>query len=87
MKIFLSWSGTRSRKAALVFRDRLPTASLFFPELKERKVTAGRVSLLPATLAFVAGLGVSPIYGAFESLSKELARRLKGTGDSDGGSR
>ena len=87
MKVFLSWPGTRSRKAALVFRDWLPSVSLFFPELKERKITVGSVSLLPATLAFVAGLGVSPIYGAFESLSRELARRIKGTGDSEGGSR
>ena len=63
------------------------TVSLFFRELGEEKITVGSVSLLPATLAFVAGLGVSPIYGAFESLSRELARRIKGTGDSEGGSR
>lgn len=63
------------------------TVSLFFPELKEQKITAGSINLRPATLAFVSGLGVKPIYGAFESLSKELARRIKGTGSSDGGSR
>ena len=63
------------------------TVSLFFPEMKEQKITAGSVNLLPATLAFVTGLGVKPIYAAFESLSEELARRFQRTGDSNGGSR
>ena len=31
----------------------------------------------PATLAFLAGLGVKPVYAAFESLSEALASRLK----------
>lgn len=57
--------------------------SLFFPNLKEQ-ITIGSVNLLPATLAFVTGLGVKPIYAAFESLSEELARRFRGTKNSDG---
>ena len=34
----------------------------------------------PATLAFLAGLGVKPVYVAFESLSEALASRFKPSG-------
>ena len=34
----------------------------------------------PATLAFLAGLGVKPVYAAFESLSETLASRFKASG-------
>ena len=63
------------------------TVSLFFPEMKKDRVTAGSASLLPATLAFVSGLGVKPVYAAFESLSEELARRFGKSGRSEGDSR
>ena len=63
------------------------TVSLLFPEMKEDRITAGSVSLLPATLAFVTGLGVKPIYAAFESMSEKLADRFEKAGKTDGGSR
>ena len=50
---------------------------LFFPDFSDR-ITLGQVNLAPATAAFIAGLGVKPIYAGFESLSEELARRFKG---------
>ena len=50
---------------------------LIFPDFTER-VVLGEASLGPATVAFVAGLGVKPVYAAFESLSEELARRFSG---------
>ena len=50
---------------------------LIFPDFTER-VVLGDASLGPATVAFVAGLGVKPVYAAFESLSEELARRFSG---------
>lgn len=48
---------------------------LIFPDFTER-VVLGEASLGPATVAFVAGLGVKPVYAAFESLSEELSRRF-----------
>ena len=50
---------------------------LIFPDFSER-VVLGEASLGPATVAFVAGLGVKPVYAAFESLSEGLARRFSG---------
>ena len=50
---------------------------LIFPDFTER-VVLGDAGLGPATVAFVAGLGVKPVYAAFESLSEELARRFSG---------
>ena len=50
---------------------------LIFPDFTER-VALGEVSLAPATVAFVAGLGVKPVYAGFEALSEELARRFGG---------
>ena len=50
---------------------------LIFPDFTER-VVLGEANLGPATVAFVAGLGVKPVYAAFESLSEELARRFSG---------
>ena len=51
---------------------------LVFPNFSDR-ITLGQVNLAPATAAFIAGLGVKPIYAGFESLSEELARRFKGS--------
>ena len=51
---------------------------LFFPNFGEHSVV-GEMRLGPATAAFIAGLGVKPVYAAFESLSEELARRFKGS--------
>ena len=51
---------------------------LLFPNFSDR-ITLGQVNLAPATAAFIAGLGVKPIYAGFESLSEELARRFKGS--------
>lgn len=50
---------------------------LIFPDFSER-VVLGEATLGPATVAFVAGLGVKPVYAAFESLSEELSRRFSG---------
>ncbi len=49
---------------------------LFFPELSESSTDLGDVKIGPAATAFVAGLGVKPVYAAFETLSEELAVRL-----------
>ena len=57
---------------------------LIFPDFTER-VVLGEASLGPATVAFVAGLGVKPVYAAFESLSEELARRFSGKRQADQG--
>ena len=54
------------------------TVVLFFPDFSEQ-VVLGELTLAPAMVAFVAGLGVKPVYAAFESLSEELARRFKGS--------
>ena len=57
---------------------------LMFPDFTER-VVLGESSLGPATVAFVAGLGVKPVYAAFELLSEELARRFSGKRQADQG--
>ena len=57
---------------------------LIFPDFTER-VALGEASLGPATVAFVAGLGVKPVYAAFEALSEELARRFSGRGQTPQG--
>ena len=51
---------------------------LFFPSFGQQ-IQLGEVNLGPATAAFIAGLGVKPVYAGFESLSEELARRFKGS--------
>ena len=51
---------------------------LFFPDFGE-KVQVGEINLAPRSAAFIAGLGVKPIYAAFESLSEGLARRFRGS--------
>ena len=58
--------------------------ALMFPDFTER-VVLGEASLGPATVAFVAGLGVKPVYAAFELLSEELARRFSGKRQADQG--
>lgn len=57
---------------------------VIFPDFTER-VVLGESSLGPATVAFVAGLGVKPVYAGFESLSEELARRFSGKRQADQG--
>ena len=54
------------------------TVAFAFPDFSER-VVLGELILAPAMVAFIVGLGVKPVYGAFESLSEELARRFKGS--------
>ena len=54
------------------------TVVLFFPDFREQMVL-GELTLAPAMVAFIAGLGVKPVYAAFESISEELARRFKGS--------
>ena len=44
------------------------------------EVLVGEINLMPATAAFIAGLGVKPVYAGFEALSEGLASRLKGGG-------
>lgn len=51
---------------------------LFFPNFGEQ-IRLGEVNLGPATAAFIAGLGVKPVYAAFESLSEGLSQRFKGS--------
>ena len=63
------------------------TVSLLSPVLGEEKFTVGSVDLGPIALAFLTGLGVKPIYKVFDSLTKDLARRLQTTRDAEGGSR
>ena len=59
------------------------TVSVFLPELRENGAGADSAVLGKAVLlAFVTGLGVKPVYAAFESLSEELARRFGKTADS-----
>ncbi|MCY4288774.1 MAG: hypothetical protein OXC63_09300 [Aestuariivita sp.] len=55
---------------------------LIFPDFTERAVL-GDTRLGPAMVAFIAGLGVKPIYSAFELLSEELARRFSGNRQAD----
>ena len=55
---------------------------LFFPDFGEQ-IQFGDAGLAPVTAAFVAGLGVKPVYAGFESLSEELARRFTGKKDSN----
>ena len=50
---------------------------IMFPGFSEA-IKVGDFSFGPASAAFIAGLGVKPIYAAFESLSEELARRFSG---------
>lgn len=51
---------------------------LVFPSFGEQ-IQLGEVNLMPATAAFVAGLGVKPVYAGFEAMSEGLASRLKGS--------
>ena len=51
---------------------------LFFPDFGEQ-LQLGSVNLAPRSVAFIAGLGVKPVYAGFEALSEELARRFKGS--------
>ena len=55
---------------------------LFFPDFGEQ-IQFGEAGLAPVTAAFVAGLGVKPVYAGFESLSEELARRFTGKKESN----
>ena len=55
---------------------------LFFPDFGA-EIQVGEVSFGPATAAFLAGLGVKPVYGAFEALSEALSNRIAGR-DSQG---
>jgi len=50
---------------------------LFFPSFGDQ-IQLGEVNLMPATAAFIAGLGVKPVYAGFEAMSEGLASRLKG---------
>ena len=54
------------------------TVVLIFPDFSEQ-IVLGDLNLAPAMVAFIAGLGVKPVYAGFESLSEELARRFKGS--------
>lgn len=56
------------------------TVVLFFPEFGDN-LQVGEINLGPRAAAFIAGLGVKPIYAAFESLTEFLARRFKGSGE------
>ena len=55
---------------------------LFFPSFGEEALL-GESGWAPGMAAFIAGLGVKPVYAAFESLSEELARRFKGSAGGD----
>ena len=55
------------------------TVTLCFPDFSKQMIS-GELTLAPAMVAFIAGLGVKPVYAAFESLSEELARRFRGSG-------
>ena len=57
---------------------------LFFPSFGEQTLL-GESGWVPGMAAFIAGLGVKPVYAGFESLSEELARRFKGS--TEGGSK
>lgn len=48
---------------------------LFFTDDKDIK-TFSEFNIGPAIAAFIAGLGIKPVYAAFETLSEELAARL-----------
>ncbi len=50
---------------------------VFFPDFSEQ-VENGDKTFGPATAAFLAGLGVKPVYAAFERLSETLSNRLAG---------
>ena len=53
---------------------------LFFPSFGEEALL-GESGWAPGMTAFIAGLGVKPVYAAFESRSEELARRFKGSAE------
>lgn len=50
---------------------------LFFPNFNSN-IQVGTVSFGPATAAFIGGLGVKPVYAAFEALAEGLANRVSG---------
>jgi len=52
---------------------------LFFPDF-DKSLQIGDVKFGPAMAAFLGGLGVKPVYAAFEALSEELAQRVSGKG-------
>ena len=56
----------------------LVSVTLFSSGLDER-VIDGDIPFEPSAWAFVAGLGFKPVYSAFESLSRNLARRFNGS--------
>lgn len=49
---------------------------MFFSTEQTDIATMGDISLVPMTAAFVAGLGVKPIYAAFEAVIESLAARV-----------
>ena len=53
---------------------------VFFYRDFDDKIREGNIELAYRSAAFVAGLGVKPIYAAFESMTQELAQRFKGKG-------
>ena len=57
---------------------------LFFPKFGEQ-IQVGEVNLGPATAAFLAGLGVKPVYTAFETLSEGLSKWIAGQKEAKGG--
>ena len=52
---------------------------IFFPSYSET-LAMGDISFGPTTAAFVAGLGVKPIYAAFNALVEGIAARMSGGG-------
>lgn len=54
---------------------------VFYPDFDE-EIRLGQINLGHRSAAFIAGLGVKPVYAAFETLTEELARRFRGNGDS-----
>ncbi len=56
---------------------------LFFPTFSDQ-IQVGDVSFGPATAAFIAGLGVKPVYAAFETLSEGLSEWISGKREGKG---
>ena len=70
----LRGNGTRILLGAILG---ILVVQLFFPNIEEN-LFLGEIRLGPMTIAFVAGLGVKPVYTAFEVVVEAISKRISG---------
>lgn len=73
-EIRLKGDGTRIFLGAILG---VAVVQIFFPSYSAN-LQVGEISFGPTTTAFVAGLGVKPIYAAFETVAESIAERITG---------